>query len=171
MRRYVDGDRPAFEALFERYAPRLLRAVRRQVRIDEDAREIVQQTFLHLHRARRDFEQGRHLRPWLFTICFNLRREYFRKKGRRPEEALELDGRQDPHVEPLDLLRAERRLMLRRAVAQLPESQRRVIELHWFEELPFKEVATIVGASLTAVKVRAHRGYGTLRAALSEGGE
>jgi RNA polymerase sigma-70 factor (ECF subfamily) len=55
---------------------------------------------------------------------------------------------------------------MRRALQQLPEEQREVILLHWFEDLPFAEVAAIVGASVPAVKVRAHRGYERLRATL-----
>lgn len=166
MSLYVDGNHRAFRELFDRYGPRLLRAVRRQIPSEDDATEIVQQTFLQLHRARHDFQQGRMLRPWIFTICFNLRREHFRRRARRPEAPLELDGRTDPSISPPDWTRAERAVQLRAAIARLPESQRRVIELHWFDGLPFKEVSQIVGASLTAVKVRAHRGYGRLRTML-----
>lgn len=166
MARYVRGDAAAFSALFDRYGPRLGRAVRRQVRSPEDAREIVQQTFLQLHRARFDFQEGRALRPWIYTICFNLRREHFRRRRRRPEAPLELDGRSDPRTEALDLLAAERALEVRRAVSRLPAGQREVIELHWFEEMPFQEIGEVLGASTTAVKVRAHRGYERLRRTL-----
>ncbi len=80
-----EGDHAAFKELFERYSAQLLRMMRRQIRSDEDARDLVQQTFLHLHRARYDFRLGSALRPWLFTIAMNLRREYFRRQARRPE--------------------------------------------------------------------------------------
>jgi RNA polymerase sigma-70 factor (ECF subfamily) len=53
--------------------------------------------------------------------------------------------------------------LLQSALTKLREGQREVIELHWFEGLSFAEIATRVGASLSAVKVRAHRGYGRLR--------
>ena len=49
------------------------------------------------------------------------------------------------------------------ALAQLPEGQRTVIQLHWFHGLAFAEVAEVVGASVSAVKVRAHRGYKVLK--------
>lgn len=167
MRAYVGGDEAAFRAIFDRYAPRLFRVVRRQVASADDANDIVQQTFLQLHRARADFHQGARLRPWLFTIALNLKREFFRKRGRRPEAPLELDGRSDPSsapAEPGD----ERGPLLRQALARLPHNQREVIELHWFEELPMAEVAAIVGASVSAVKVRAHRGYERLRGLVRE---
>jgi len=168
MAAYVAGEEAAFEALFRRYGPRLLRVIRRQVRSPEDASEIVQQTFLQLHRARHDFRVDATLRPWIFTIALNLKREYFRRRGRRPEAPLELDGRNDPSVPPYDPTRRERAEAVRRALAALPAGQREVIELHWLSELSFAEVADVVGASVSAVKVRAHRGYGRLRKSLAE---
>jgi RNA polymerase sigma-70 factor (ECF subfamily) len=168
MRAYVGGDEAAFREIFARYAPRLFRVVRRQVASADDANDIVQQTFLQLHRARADFHQGARLRPWLFTIALNLKREFFRKRGRRPESPLDLDGRSDPASAPVEPDRDERGRLLREALARLPQNQREVIELHWFEELPMAEVAVIVGASVSAVKVRAHRGYERLRGLVEE---
>jgi RNA polymerase sigma factor (sigma-70 family) len=171
MAAYVAGDVAAFRALFDRYAAVLYRVVRRRLGSDEDAREIVQQTLLHVHRARNDFRRDSRLRPWLFTIATNLVREHYRRKGRRPEQFV------DP--ETLDLMRSkeasvgsgensERSALVRAALASLPEQQREVIELHWFEDSPYDEIARIVGASVAAVRVRAHRGYERLRKILSE---
>ena len=165
MAAYVGGDSSAFSELFSRYAPVLLRMLRRQIRNAEDAHEIVQQTFLQMHRARRDFQQGRRLRPWLMTICFNLKREHFRRKMRRPEAPLEFEPKEDtPKRDPLE--RKDDAKMLRDALATLPEGQREVIIMHWFDDLSFPEVAEILGLSVSAVKVRAHRGYQTLRKVL-----
>ncbi len=177
MSAYVsEGDQAAFRELFERYSAQLLRMMRRQIRSEEDARDLVQQTFLHLHRARYDFRLGSALRPWLFTIAMNLRREYFRRQARRPEvlggdEGVGFGGGEGVWGgETQDVLvlrqRQQTAAMVQRALGELPEQQREVIELHWLEELKFSEIAGIVGASLTAVKVRAHRGYERLRAAL-----
>ncbi len=167
MAAYVAGDPTAFSALFERYGPMLIRIMRRQMRHDDDAHELVQQTFLQLHRARKDFQQGRKLRPWLMTIAYNLKREHFRRKQRRPEAPLEYEppasGRRDPLEQKDDKTR------LRSALDRLPENQREVIVMHWFEDLSFPEVAEILGLSVSAVKVRAHRGYKALRQALEEG--
>lgn len=168
MEAYRAGDDHAFRVLFERYADRLYRVLRRQVPSEEDARELVQQTFLHLHRARNDFRSGMRLRPWLFTICLNLKREHFRRKMRRPEAALVLDGHSDPQSPAHDPVRAEWSRRVRSAIEGLPSTQREVIELHWLDGLPFAEVADIVGASVTAVKVRAHRGYERLREMLGD---
>lgn len=163
---YVRGDRQAFAELWTRYATPLGRLMRKQVRRPEDVNDLVQQTFLQLHRARNDFKEGARLRPWLYTIALNLRREYWRRMGRRREAPVELDERMLPTVEQADLVIKENAAALRKALSTLPDGQREVIELHWFEGFSFPEVAQIVGASLSAVKVRAHRGYKVLRAEL-----
>lgn len=165
MAAYRAGDRGAFDALFSRYAPRLRQTLGRRINRGEDVADLVQQTFLQLHRARADFREGAKLRPWLYTIALNLARQYFRRKGRRPETGL---GEFEPpeRGQQGDPERPAVARELREALATLPEAQREVIELHWFEGLPFKEVAQVVGASESAVKVRAHRGYEKLRTRL-----
>ncbi len=169
--RYCEGDHAAFLALAERYEPRLRALMRRQVRRSHDVDELVQDTFLHLHRSAADFQQGRPLRPWLITIALNTRREWVRRKMRRPEAPLELDGRSDPAAPDARLdERRDATRQVSRALAQLSEGQRQVIELHWLGGLSMAEVARAVGASVSAVKVRAHRGYARMRALLAEGG-
>jgi RNA polymerase sigma factor (sigma-70 family) len=170
MAAYVAGDQAAFEELFRRYAPALLRVIGRQLSSPGEAHDLVQQTFLQLHRARRDFKPGARLRPWIFTIALNLKREHFRRLRRRPEAPLELDGRNDPAVLPDSPERAENQRAVRRALDQLPPDHREVIVLHWLEGLSFPEVSAVVGASVSAVKVRAHRGYVALRKLLAEAG-
>lgn len=169
MARYQAGDAQAFRQLYERYAGRLSGLMRRSLFRKEEAADLVQQTFLQLHRARHDFRDGAQLRPWLFTIALNLKRKHFRTLSRRPTSEL---GEHDPQGgderpdRPLE--RAENVSAVRAALAELPEGTREVIELHWFEGLPFAEVAEVVGASLSAVKVRAHRGYKKLRVLLED---
>jgi RNA polymerase sigma-70 factor (ECF subfamily) len=167
MTAYVGGDHAAFRVLFERYAPMLMRMARRRLSSDEEAREVVQQTFFQLNRARNDFREGAKLRPWVVTIAMNLIREHYRKRGRRKEASLDA-AIHTVGVPPKDRLEeAERAIQLREAIAQLPESQRTVVELHWLSELPFAEVARIVGAKEGAVRVRAHRAYKRLKEILA----
>ena len=166
---YTEGDSAAFDALFERYAKLIFRVLRRKVRREEDAAELVQQTFLQMHRARAQFEPGRKLRPWLMTIAFNLNRQLFRGRIRRPEEQLDFEPVHDKAIDSLERASDARRI--RRAVATLPKGQRDVIVMHWFEDRTFAEVAQTLGLSTSAVKVRAHRGYKALRQVLQANDE
>jgi RNA polymerase sigma factor (sigma-70 family) len=167
MTAYVAGNPGAFEQLFQRYAGVLYRVARQRLGSDDDARDVVQQTLLQLHRARHDFRSDAPLRPWLFTIALNLVREQHRKRGRRREQPLDdAQHARQASAEPLPgsaREAVERSARVRSALASLPEPQRSVIELHLFDELPYEEIALIVGASVAAVRVRAHRGYERLR--------
>lgn len=168
MAAYIRGDKAAFRELFERYSPLLLRAMARDLRNSEEANDLVQQTFLHLHRSRLDFEPGRKLKPWVFTIALNLKREFFRRSKRRHETSLEDDRIAEPFEGPRGQERSDASREAVRALDALPAEQREVIELHWFAGLSFPEVAEAVGSTVAAVKVRAHRGYVALRARLGD---
>ena len=167
MLAYVAGDHAAFRALFDRYAPILMRLTLRHLRSQELAREVVQQTFFQLHAARLDFRAGARLRPWLFTIAMNLVREHYRKRQRRKETELD-EARSPIALDRSPLEQEQQAARVREALAQLPVAQREVVELHWFEDRPFAEVAQIVGASEGAVRVRAHRAYQRLKELLQE---
>lgn len=165
--RYRDGDKRAFDVLFARYAPLVTRVVARALDRRAEVADVVQQTFLQVHRARFDFDGTRPLKPWVMTIALNLRRQRQRSWGRSKEVYTDVEVLDVPAEPPPDLDRPKDIERLRAALAALPAGQREVIELHWLEEMPFAEVATIVGAGLSAVKVRAHRGYERLRVILA----
>ena len=161
---YASGDTAAFSELFRRYCPPLLRLLRIQLNRQDDARDLLQQTFLHLHRSRHDFDPDAPFRPWLWTIALNVKRQHLRQRKRRPEAALEERSAESAstegnYAEQLELVRS-----VRSALQSLPDQQRDVIVLHWLKGLGFIAVAAEVQASVSAVKVRAHRGYELLRA-------
>jgi RNA polymerase sigma-70 factor, ECF subfamily len=161
-----DGDPAAFRSLFARFAPIVEKIVRRRIRRDEDVDDLVQQTFLQLHRARRDFRDGHRVRPWLVTIALNVRRGHGRWFLRRREVFLGPDDTPHEAHLPQTLQQLSNRQELGRALAVLSERDRELIELHWLDGMPFPEVAEVMGMSRSAVKVAAHRSYKKMRAAL-----
>jgi len=170
MLAYADGADGEFRLLFKRYSPILFRLLVRQVGRPADAQDLVQQTFLQLHHARRDFRRDTRLRPWILTIALNLARDLLRRRGRRPEtvvdeQALPVSAAIQPTVEGWNDVGKR----VRSALSELPHDQRQVIELHWFDELSFNEIASIIGATSGAARVRAHRGYAALRKTLDPG--
>lgn len=166
---YCAGDPGAFNELFRRYTPQLGAVLRRFGLGPDKVADLVQQTFLQLHRARLDFHPGSELRPWIMTIAFNLAREQLRKSKRRPETAIDTSSEAAMASAPLEQLRVEARRDLSRVLQQLPEQQQEVVRLHFIEELSFEEIGVKIGATAGAVRVRAHRGYTALRKLLSIG--
>lgn len=168
MLAYQRGEQAAFRLLFDRYNPLLQRIMRRGMFRANDIDDLVQQTFLQLHRARKDFETGRTLRPWILTIAMNLKRQYFRKESRTPHAQVEIAPGDEPLGPGGDPMAAVAASQLREALQTLPQTQRDAIVLHWFEGLSFPEISEILGVRESALKVRAHRGYAKLRTILDE---
>jgi RNA polymerase sigma factor (sigma-70 family) len=105
MRAYCGGERGAFDELFQRYAGLLLRVARRQLETEDQARDVVQETFVRLHAARYDFRQDARLRPWVMTIALNLVREHWRRTKRRKttsDDTLDTRPGPVPEREPLE---------------------------------------------------------------------
>ncbi len=168
MQAYCQGDHAAFRVLFDRYLPMLTRLTIRYTRSEPLTKEVIQQTFFQLHRARKDYNPSKPLRPWVFTIAMNIVRQHYRKRTRRAEQTLEAEhiGAIEPKELPME--RAARVQGLRDALSLLPEGQRQVVVLHWFDEKPFTEVAKILGLSEGTTRVRAHRAYAKLKEILAK---
>lgn len=173
------GDAQAFEELVRRYSGRLLRAARRVLMSEEDARDAVQDTFIAVFRAIGAFDAGARLSTWLHRIVINASLMKLRTRRRKPEEEIEQylprfleDGHQTPPSAPwMDsadalLEREELRRLVRTSIEQLPETYRTVLVLRDLEELSTEETAEMLGASPNAVKIRLHRARQALRTLL-----
>jgi RNA polymerase sigma-70 factor (ECF subfamily) len=167
---YQAGDGAAFEALYEalwRPIGGYLRALSRDVGRAED---LLQETFLQVHRARHTYLPSRPVKPWVYAIARNvflMSRRAATRRGRHeetaPEELPEL-----PVAPEVDALGD--RDAVRRALAAVPEDRREALLLHHVWGLSFREVAAVQGISEAAAKLRAHRGVVALRELLGGGG-
>lgn len=175
MAAYVAGDGQAFQALFAALAPRVHAFLARSVgRAAAD--DLLQTTFLKVHRARADWDPARPVRPWVFAIAARVRQDELRRRRGLPaaageEELAAAEERASVAVPPDpegDLDERDRAARVRAALDGLPEAQRAVIHLHRFEDLSFAEIAAALGTTEGAVKLRAFRGYERLRAALAD---
>jgi RNA polymerase sigma-70 factor (ECF subfamily) len=172
MAAYVSGDRRAFEQLFARLAPRLHRFFQRSFRSPATADDLLQTTFLKLHRARDTYDPQMRVGPWAFAIASRVRLDEFRKRKRLAEDGDEealarADEAQAAAAGADDAIDGDAADAVRRAVDALPESQRVVIHLNRFEGMTFVEIARVLGTTEGAVKLRAFRAYETLRKTLA----
>jgi RNA polymerase sigma-70 factor (ECF subfamily) len=164
MRRYVErDDRDAFRALFDRYAGRLAAYFRRTVGSDPAAADLVQTTFLHVHRGRRDFHLDRAFRPWLFAIAANVKRDHARRRIRHPEDQVSA-APTEPVVATAPPTAADP--AVRRALDRMTEPEREILVLHWYVELSYQEIAEALGTTVGAVKARGNRALQQLRSLL-----
>ena len=170
------GDAQAFEELVRRYSAQLLRAARRLLASEEDARDAVQDAFVNAFRSVRDFEASAKISTWLHRIVINASLMRLRTRRRKPEEEIEQylprfleDGHQTESSVPWAdaiLEREELRRLVRETIERLPESYRMVLVLRDLEELSTEETAAMLGATANAVKIRLHRARQALRTML-----
>ena len=173
MERHAAGDMEAFSVVYDLIAPRLYGFLLRQSRSPARSEDLVQQTLLQMHCARGRFIRGAPVTPWAFAIARRLLIDEMRKnklEGHRPSDpgapdpfdtALATDRPADEQVHFTELAR-----MIRRELDRLPEPQRLAFELVKQEGLTHAEAADVLGTTVVAVKLRAHRTYAALRAAL-----
>ncbi len=167
---YAAGDLRAFELLFERWAPRLRAFFARTCGCRADLDDLLQLTFLRMHRARHDFRPGQPLRAWLFAIAAHLQTDELRRRRRtaRLAQAARSEA-MEPSAMPDDVGSGWARVSrVRAALEQLPQAQRAVLHLHRYEKMSFAEIAEVLGCTQGAVKLRAFRAYRRLRLLLAD---
>jgi len=171
MARYCDGDASAFRELYAAVAPRLHGYLVKMARHRALADDLLQQTFLKVHRARAAYVRGADPVPWIYAIAHRTFIDEVRKTKRAivkvgdgdelPEIGADITGqaagRRDEPTDP-ELVKAAMD-----ALAQLPEQQREAVVLTKLDGKSVAEAAEIAGTTVGAMKVRAHRGYEALR--------
>jgi RNA polymerase sigma-70 factor (ECF subfamily) len=160
---YQAGQRAAFERLYGRLAGELERFLGAVLRDPQVVRDLVQETFLELHRSRRTYRPPLPVRPWVFGVARNVVRRHRRDAARRAR----LEGpARDEAAGPGAALFGSRAaaLDLERALALLPPGKREAWLLHHGEGLSFKEIARRLGIGVGNAKLRSSRAMGALRA-------
>jgi RNA polymerase sigma-70 factor (ECF subfamily) len=173
MARYQDGDAGAFRQLYAQVAPRLLGYLLKMARSRAVADDLLQQTFLKVHRARAAYVRGADPLPWIYSIAHRTFIDETRRKkraivnvgtdaeGTLPEVPATITGDAvGATEEPVDNEATKAALD---ALAQLPAQQREAVVLTKLEGKSVAEAAEIAGTTVGAMKVRAHRGYEALR--------
>jgi RNA polymerase sigma-70 factor, ECF subfamily len=178
MGRYCDGDANAFRELYALLAPRLLGYLMKMGRDRALAADLLQQTFMKVHRARGSYIREADPAPWFYSIAHRTFLDFARKRMRDiveleahrelPELHSDLQGESLLRGAPAD---SELVTAVLAALAELPCEQREAVVLTKLEGKSLAEAAEITGASVGAMKVRAHRGYRALRDVFGTGPE
>ncbi len=162
MERYQNGDGAAFEALYAALAGPLRRYLLGLARNSTLAEDLLQETFLQLHRARRSYQPGRPVRPWAFAIARHVALMDRRTRSRKPLESFP-EGEAPEVPVPAEAEAFGDRDSIRSALATLPHDRREAIVLHHVAGLSFQEIGSALGIRSGAAKLRAHRGMVMLR--------
>ncbi|MCA8923513.1 MAG: sigma-70 family RNA polymerase sigma factor [Planctomycetes bacterium] len=164
------GSDSAFAALVERHSPAVYRYFHVACRDRERAWDLVQETFLRVHKHRAGYRPGGTFTHWLFVIAANLARSDRRARLRRPTVA-QPEGFDRPHPAPgpeQAAVDAERLTRVRAALQRLPAPQREALRLRLLEGLDFDAIGRALSCPTATARTRVHYGLKTLRAMLDE---
>lgn len=175
MLRIQRGDRDAFAELVDAWKQPVLNFVTRTLRDPDEAEDVAQSVFVQIYRARDRYQPSARFTAWLFTIARNCCLNELRRRSRHRTESLDAPALDpdndtapqfaDPRIRTPDELALvdELELKVEAAVADLPETQRTALLLFQREELPYEDIAKILGVSLSATKSLIHRARETLK--------
>jgi RNA polymerase sigma-70 factor (ECF subfamily) len=178
LARFRDGDEEAFELLVHRYERELYGYLRRYLGDDNLADDVFQNTFLQLVTKVGQYEEGRPVRPWLYTIATHQAIDALRRAGRHQAVSLDQGREESPNGEvhklvemletsrpgPSDQVQGEEdKDRIRRGVEQLPPFLRQVVILAYYQGLKYREIAEILDIPVGTVKSRLHAALAKLQ--------
>jgi len=168
MASYQAGRFEAFDELYPLVAPVVRRFAMGRLRDMGRAEDIVQETFLQMHRARRTYDPAYPLMPWVLAIARHCWLMELRRASRRPTSDVDIED------VPLSVRSGaeshEARVDVHRALTEVPDGQREALVAHHVWGLSFHEIGAQLGITGAAAKLRSSRGMRRLRNLLGRGG-
>ena len=179
MLRFGRGDAAAFEALYSRHESRVFRYLRRNVRNEANANDLMQEVWFAVARSAAGYQPTAKFTTWLFTIAHNRMIDMFRASHRLQSleagdassdgapllDRLAVDSKLEP---PAEVQSQDEAAALLSAVAQLPPEQRAAFLLQAEGELSVEEIAVATGSNFETVKSRLRYARAKLRQVLWE---
>lgn len=155
--RAIQSRENAFEDLINKYKERLYYHIRRMVIDHEDADDLLQDTFVKIWQNLDKFQENSSLFNWIYRIATNECLNFLRKKNKQNTSSIDdslylLNSLEEsPYINGSEL-----QMKLQRAILTLPEKQRIVFNMKYFEEMKYEEINEILGTSVGALKASYH---------------
>ena len=151
-----ETQRQGFEAAVRQYGEQLYWQVRKIVLTHDDADDVVQNTFLKAWSSLDTFRGESKLSTWLFRIAVNESLNHLEKQKKSVRFDVDEDGaanllQSDPYFDG-----DETQLQLQEAIGTLPEKQRIVFNLKYFQEMKYEDMSQVLGTSVSALKASYH---------------
>lgn len=150
--------REAFTEVIRRYSEPLYWLIRRMVNSHDDANDLLQNTFMKAWQALENFRGDAKLSTWLYKIAVNESVTHLDRERRRAGISLDDEASALAHtIEADEWIDGDAlSLKLRKAIATLPEKQRLVFNMKYFDEMKYEQMSEILGTSVGALKASYH---------------
>ncbi|MCI1952168.1 MAG: RNA polymerase sigma factor [Clostridiales bacterium] len=157
IQRIKTGDVDAMDQLVQKYYGAVYTYCYRKVGNKDDAQDLTQETFLHFCRNFDSYAQRGKVKNYLYTIAHNL---YVSMMRKNVPIQLEEWGKEESHN---DVDQFEAADSIRKVLSELPDEQRDVILLRFYQDLKIKDIAQITGSGLSVTKYRLSQGIKTIK--------
>ncbi len=154
--KFLKGDERAFSLLINKYKRKIYLTAYRLLGNHEDANDIVQEVIIKIYQELKNFRRESSIYTWIYRITTNLSLNALRRKKIRQffdydelEEWFFKDEKQSPEV---NFRENELSNKLQSAIDKLPEKQKRVFVLRYYDNLTYEEISEILGTSVGALK-------------------
>ncbi len=159
----------AFTELVRRYQEKIYWVCRRMLKSHEDADDVVQNVFIKAHHGLMSFNGESEFYTWLYRIATNETINFLRTQNVRRAEPID-DMLQEPAATddaPIEELeRREERELIAEAIESLPERQKQVFMMRYYDELSYEEIAEILGTSIGGLKANYFHAFKKIEAYL-----
>lgn len=163
--------RQAFATVIEKYSQPLYWQIRRLVSSHDDANDLLQNTFLKAWQSIDSFRGAAKLSTWLHKIAINESLSFIEKEKKRMDQ--HSDAEESAYL--LNSIEADKdidgdalALALRKAIATLPEKQRLVFNMRYYDDMPYEQISEILGTSVGALKASYHHAVKKIEQIFSE---
>lgn len=167
------GDQTAFGEIVDLYKDKIFHLAYRMLNNRHEAEDIVQETFLRVHKNWSRYDDKQKFSTWIYRIATNLCIDRLRK--RKPSFSLDaerndhegLDGYTlipgDERTPESEYLLSETQAMIHQAIESLPAKYKSIVILRYLQEMSLQEIGDVLDMPVTTVKTRVHRGREFLR--------
>lgn len=155
VERFQKGDEAAFNELVHRYKDKVYWTARRFLQDHDEADEVVQQSFLKAYKGLKTFRSDSGVFTWLYRITVNTALNVLRQQRAREFLGIdELTSESGPESDRPDeqYERREEKALVEEAIRRLPEKQRAVFVLRFYDQLSYEEIAEILNTSVGGLK-------------------
>ena len=184
MQRYQGGDRSVFPELVRRHKTPVYNFILRQIRTPAAAEDLTQDVFVRVVQNASEFRHSSRFSTWIYTIARNITIDHVRKMNLRRHPSLDQPASQDGDEGPTlgertkdqhpsatvdrAVISTELGFRIQNAVEELPDDQREVFLLREVGNVPFKDIADMIGVSENTIKSRMRYALERLQKALAE---
>ena len=157
LKQYKANPNQGFQLIVKKYQERIYWQIRRLAKNHQDAEDIMQNVFIKVWNGLPKFREEANLYTWIYRIAFNETHTFLSKSNKK--QTVDLDPplfENSMAVEGNELSGEEIEKRLYMALDTLPEKQRQVFDLKYFDELKFKEISEMLGTSVGGLKASYH---------------